>query len=77
MERFVILPRDAEPRCSCGATRVAVYRDGVGDLMDNMGCELGLELVAGPLCPRCGAKDLERYAPPPPGQDGGCGEAGR
>jgi hypothetical protein len=42
-----------------------VYRDGIEGLMDNMGCDLGLELVAGPLCPRCRAADLERYRPLP------------
>lgn len=71
MERFLILPRDAEPPCGCGATRVSVYRDGIDGLMDNMGCDLGLELVAGPLCPRCAAKELERYGQRPPRKDGG------
>jgi hypothetical protein len=35
-----------------------VYRDGIENLMDNMGCELGLERVAGPLCPRCEAQRI-------------------
>jgi hypothetical protein len=73
MDRFVILPREAEPPCACGATRVAVYRDGIDGLMDNMGCELGLELVTGPLCPRCDGEEIERYRERPARKQGGDG----
>ena len=59
-ERLVCLPALDLPPCpSCGARRVRIFRDALEPLMDNMGCELGLELSAGPLCPRC---------EPPPGQ---------
>jgi len=57
----IVLPAEqAEPCAHCGARQVAVWRDGIGPLMDNMGCELGLELVAGPLCPACDAGELAR-----------------
>jgi hypothetical protein len=58
---MLVIPCDDAPRCGCGAVKVAVYRDGLEQLMDNMGCELGLERVAGPLCPRCDASQLERW----------------
>jgi hypothetical protein len=57
--RTVILPADALPPCLCGEGKVHVFRDGLEDLLDNMGCELGLEMIAGPLCPRCEAGKLE------------------
>jgi len=61
---FVLIPAEGAPPCeACGAARVAVYRDGLEDLMDNMGCELGLELVAGPFCPGCEKEKLAPYAP--------------
>ena len=60
--RFVLIPMEAEAPCaSCGKARVAVYRDGLEDLMDNMGCELGLEYVAGPFCPSCEREKLAPY----------------
>ena len=63
-EGFVLIPADSASACAdCGKTRVAVYRDGIEDLMDNMGCELGLELVAGPFCPGCEREKLAPYAP--------------
>ena len=52
-ESTVVIPREDLPRCECGALKVCVYRDGIGPLIDNMGCELGLELVEGPHCPHC------------------------
>lgn len=50
----VVLPAEGAPPCpQCGGKRVAIWRDGIDRLIDNMGCELGLEYVAGPLCPKC------------------------
>ena len=54
----IVIPCDATPRCACGEVKVSVYRDGIAPLMDNMGCELGLELVGGPFCPKCEAAAL-------------------
>jgi len=61
---FVLIPAEGAPPCeACGAARIAVYRDGLENLMDNMGCELGLELVAGPFCPGCEREKLAPYTP--------------
>jgi hypothetical protein len=60
----LVIPCDGPP-CACGQARVAVYRDGIEPLIDNMGCELGLEKLAGPLCPRCDAGKLAAARRPP------------
>lgn len=54
----LVIPCEAAPRCACGSVKVSVYRDGIAPLMDNMGCELGLELIAGPFCPKCDARAI-------------------
>ena len=56
----LVLPSENDPPCPCGRTRVRVFRDGLEDLQDNMGCELGLEPLTGPLCPECQADDVQR-----------------
>ena len=55
----VLIPCEAATPCNCGAVKVSVYRDAIESLMDNMGCELGLELVAGPFCPKCEREKIE------------------
>ncbi|MBI4606101.1 MAG: hypothetical protein HY721_29395 [Planctomycetes bacterium] len=56
----LVIPCEAEPPCACGRVKVSVYRDGIEPLIDNMGCELGLELLGGPFCPRCEAGRIEK-----------------
>ena len=62
----IVIPCEGSP-CACGTARVSVYRDGIEQLIDNMGCELGLERLTGPLCPRCDAAKLEAARRPPEG----------
>jgi len=56
----VLIPCESQPRCLCGKLKVSVFRDGLEDLMDNMGCELGLQFVAGPFCPECEAPEISK-----------------
>lgn len=56
----LVLPAEGTQPCACGERRVMLFRDGLDALMDNMGCELGLEYVAGPFCPRCQNEALDR-----------------
>ncbi len=64
VESTIVIPRKDLPPCECGALKVCHYRDGIESLMDNMGCELGIELLKGPFCPRC-----EPGSVTPPSQD--------
>jgi hypothetical protein len=56
----ILIPAEAAPPCSCGAAKVSVFLDAIEKLIDNMGCDLGLEFVAGPFCPRCDADAIAR-----------------
>jgi hypothetical protein len=56
----VILASKAAPPCECGRWKVSVFQDGLEDLMDNMGCELGLQFLGGPFCPVCEAGEVEQ-----------------
>ena len=62
-EFTMLIPCEGGLACACGAVKVSVFKDHLDKpekLMDNMGCELGLEFVAGPFCPKCEAREIER-----------------
>jgi hydrogenase maturation factor len=69
----VVIPSESEPPCLCGKVKVAVFQDGLEDLMDNMGCELGLQFVAGPFCPECESGKIAEARSS--AEDGGKGSA--